>query len=85
MKSIDEREFNWNRYPSREGVSRVFFANSDEYTEYGNDITKAELTHMLWVHNNMNDMESKRKFHQMLVYIALASLPFFYVILTMRK
>lgn len=66
-----------SRHPSRDGVSKVYFANPDVYSSFGKDITKEQFINSMSTYNRILDLEKKKVLlKETLMYVCL-SIPFF--------
>jgi len=79
-KSRRTREpFNWSRYPSQEGVERVFLADPSAYTSFGKSITKDEFCNSMATYNKIIALENKKEVYKNVLYFTLAMIPFFFI------
>lgn len=81
MKKTKRPEpFDWSRYPSREGIYKVFLGDPEAYTTFGKGISKEELANSLAVYNKIVYLEQKKKFFRDTLYMTLMAIPFLFFI-----
>lgn len=68
--------FDWSRYPSREGVYKVFLGDPYAYATFGKDITKVELADSLAIYDRITALEQKKVFLRDALYVTVMSIPF---------
>lgn len=71
--------FNWSRTPSREGISKVYFADPDNFTSFNSNdswITKKEFANAMDLYNEIVELKMRKVFFKRMFVYSLAAIPF---------